>query len=367
MIPIAKPFVGAEEKEAVARVLESGMLAQGENVKEFEKAFAEFIGVKHAIATSNGTTALHAALLAHGITKGDEVITTPFTFIATANSIRMAGAVPVFVDIDEKTYNLNPELIEAAITQRTRAIIPVHLFGQSCEMGRIVEIAQKHNLMIIEDACQAHGASYNGRKVGSFGTGCFSFYPTKNMTSGEGGMITTNDDKIAEKARKVISHGEEKRYYHDILGYNFRMTNIAAAIGVCQLQKLLQFNAQRKRNAAFLRNELSKIPGLIAPETVTDHVFHQFTIRITPNFSKNRDEVLELLKLKGIGTSVFYPVPIHKQKAYPEYNQQHFPVAEKIAQEVLSLPVHPGVCEEDCQIIVNAVREIYEMKKNGQF
>src|SRR3989338_7871154 len=201
MIPIAKPLLGAEEKEAVMRVLESGMLAQGEKVKEFEKAFAEFVGVKHAVATSNGTTALHAALLAHSIGKGDEVITTPFTFIATANSIRMVGATPVFVDIDEKTYNLNPKIIEAAITEKTKAIIPVHLFGQSCEMEKILEIAQKYNLVIIEDACQAHGASYNGKKVGSFGTGCFSFYPTKNMTSGEGGMITTNDDLIAGKLR----------------------------------------------------------------------------------------------------------------------------------------------------------------------
>ena len=358
MIPIAKPLLGAEEKEAVMRVLESGMLAQGEKVKEFEKAFAEFVGVKHAVATSNGTTALHAALLAHSIGKGDEVITTPFTFIATANAIRMVGATPVFVDIDEKTFNLNPRLLEKAITGNTKAIIPVHLFGQSCEMDKIIKISKKHHLLVIEDACQAHGSSHNNKKVGSFGTGCFSFYPTKNMTTGEGGMITTNDEEIAARARKIISHGQEKKYHHDMMGYNFRMTNIAAAIGLCQLQKLSEFNAQRKTNANFLLEGLKGITGVVIPHVGTYHVFHQFTVRITKKFGKSRDKVADFLKQKGIETSVFYPLPIHKQKSYPEYHTQSFPVAEKAAEEVLSLPVHPGLTLQDGKIIINALREL---------
>jgi len=238
MIPIAKPLLGAEEKAAVSRVLESGMLAQGPKVAEFEQAFAHFIGTQFAIATSNGTTALHAALLAHNLGPGDEVITTPFSFIATANAITMTGAKPVFVDIEEDSFNINPSLIEAAITPKTKAILPVHLYGKPANMKAITEIAAKHNLTIIEDACQAHGAEFEHKKVGSFGTGCFSFYPTKNMTSSEGGMITTNDETLAKKIRKIISHGSEKRYHHDFLGYNYRMTDVAAAIGVEQVKKL---------------------------------------------------------------------------------------------------------------------------------
>ncbi|MDY7042585.1 MAG: DegT/DnrJ/EryC1/StrS family aminotransferase, partial [Chloroflexota bacterium] len=252
MIAIAKPLMGAEEKQAVLAVLDSGMLAQGDRVAEFEEAFAAFCGVKHAIATSSGTTALHVALLAHGIGPGDEVITTPFTFIASANSVLYVGAKPVFVDIDPTTFNLDPAKIEAAITPRTKAILPVHLFGLPCEMPAISVLAKEHGLAVIEDACQAHGADIKGRRAGSFGTGCFSFYPTKNITTAEGGMITTDADDIAEHARLIRSHGMRRRYYHESLGYNFRMTDIHAAIGLAQLPKLESFNERRIANARYL-------------------------------------------------------------------------------------------------------------------
>lgn len=354
---MAKPLLGEEEKRAVLEVLESGMLAQGEKVAEFEQKFAEFIGVKHAIATSNGTTALHAALIAHGINSGDEVITSPFSFIATANAVRMAGATPIFVDIDKNTFNIDPHLIEAAITSKTKAIMPVHLFGLSCEMDKIMPIARKHNLPVIEDACQAHGAEFEGKKVGSFGTGCFSFYATKNMITGEGGMITTNDEAIAAKARKIINHGSEKKYYHNVLGYNYRMTNLAAAIGLEQLKKLNDFNQKRKKNAQHLYQHLKGMKGMIMPEITEGHVFHQFTMRISPECEKSRAELQNFLLEKGIQTAVFYPLPIHKQKAY-SYYQQSFPAAEKAAQQVLSLPIHPALQSNDLDVIAQAFKMV---------
>ncbi len=358
MIPIAKPLLGPEEANSVLKVLESGMLAQGAKVAEFEQMFAQFIGVRHAIATSNGTTALHAALLAHGIGPGDEVITTPFTFIATANAIKMAGATPVFVDIEEQTFNINPYLIEAAITSKTKALLPVHLFGHPANMEQIQQIAQTHNLVVIEDACQAHGARFQGKKVGSFGTGCFSFYPTKNMTAGEGGMITTNNDQLAEKLRKIINHGSTQKYVHDSVGYNYRMTDIAAAIGVEQLKKLEVFNQKRLANARYLHQKISSIPGIITPLFPEGHALHQYTLRITPQFKVSRDTFIKLSWEKGIGAAIFYPVPIHQQKAYFSYNHLIFPIAEKVAQEVVSLPVHPAVTKTDLDHIAAVIREV---------
>ncbi len=358
VIPIAKPLLGEEEKRAVMEVLSSGMLAQGERVATFEKNFAEFIGVKHAIATSNGTTALHAAIVGMGIGKEDEVITTPFTFIATANAIKMAGATPVFIDIDETTFNLDSSKIEAAITPKTKAIMPVHLFGLPAAMDQITTIAQKHNLAIIEDACQAHGADIRGQKAGSFGVGCFSFYGTKNMTTGEGGMITTNDDSLASKIRKIISHGSERRYVHSMLGYNYRMTDLAAAIGIEQLKKLKDFTEKRKENARQLTKRLSSINGLVTPPNTSGHVFHQYTIRVTSEFPLTREKLLEHLASRGIGSSVFYPIPIHQQEAYHDHNHYHFPVAERIAREVFSLPVHPGLTHDEIQTIIGAFEEL---------
>jgi len=360
-INIAQPQIGKEEIKAVTNVLKSGMLAQGPKAAELEEKFAKFIGTKYAIATSSGTTALHVALLAHGIGPGDEVITSPFTFIASANSILYTGARPVFVDIDEENFNIDPGNIEKAITKKTQAIMPIHLYGSSCDMTRIMAIARKHKLIVIEDACQSHGAAWRGKKVGSFGTGTFSLYPTKNMTTGEGGMITTDSREIYEKANLLRAHGSKVRYYHDILGYNFRMTDINAAIGVEQLKKLPKFNKARQKNAGHLSKNISGIKGLITPyidKNVT-HVFHQYTIRITPEFGLSRDEVNKKLNEAGIGTAVFYPLPINEQKVYMELGyKSNTPIAKKISNEVLSLPVHPGLKDSDLKYIVKVIKSL---------
>jgi len=355
MIPIAKPLMGDEEKEAIIAVLESGMLAQGPKIEEFERAFAAMCGVRHAVATSSGTTALHLALLAYSIGPGDEVITSPFTFIASANSILFVGAKPVFVDIDESSYNIDPSLIEASITPRTKALMPVHLFGNPCDMEAIMAIATRHGLVVIEDAAQAHGASINGKKVGSFGTGCFSFYPTKNMTTAEGGMVTSDDDQVAERVRLLRNHGMERRYYHDFLGYNFRMTDLQAALGLAQLAKLKVFNETRIANARYLTEHLGDV--IISPQVKDGcrHVFHQYTIRV----KGDRDRIVEQLTERGIGTGIYYPLPVHKQPIYQELGYTDcLPVAEAMSREVLSLPVHPALARDDLDRIVQAVNEL---------
>ncbi len=360
MINIAKPIIGEEEKIAVLEVLSSGILAQGPRVKAFEEAFAEMCGVGYAVATSSGTTALHTALLANHISEGDEVITSSFTFIASANSVYYAGGRAVFVDIDPVTFNLDPKLIEKAITKKTKAIMPIDLFGLMCDMDPIMDIAKKHGLLIIEDACQSHGASYKGKKSGSFGTGVFSLYPTKNMTAAEGGMITTNDAKIAESCRVIRQHGMRRRYYHDELGFNFRMTDVHAAIGLAQLKKLDQFNKTRRKNAEFLNQHLH---GVILPSVPDgcEHVFHQYTIRVPDG---KRDALEKFLNENNIGTCVYYPVPIHKQAFYVDelkYNIS-LPVTEKVAQEVLSLPIHPSLSQSDLELIAQKVNEFMEKK-----
>ncbi len=355
MINMAKPQIGPEEKQAVLEVLDSGMIAQGPRVKAFEEAFAQMCSVQHAIATTSGTTALHAALLAHRIGEGDEVITTPFTFIASANSVLYTGAKPVFVDIDPVTFNIDPNLIEAAVTDRTRAIMPVHLYGLMCDMDPILAVAEKYGLAVIEDACQSHGAMYRGRRAGSFGTGTFSLYPTKNMTSAEGGMITTNDPLVAEECRVIRQHGMRRRYYHDELGFNFRMTDVHAAIGLEQLKKLERFNSIRRENACFLSANLRGVIAPSEPQGYT-HVYHQFTVRVPEG---RRDILRAYLQEQGIGSEIYYPVPIHRQSFYVSelgYDLS-LPVAENAAREVLSLPVHPGLSQGDLEKIVTAVNE----------
>ncbi len=361
MIPIAKPQIGDEEKNAVMKVLESGALAEGPKVTEFEKSFAEFLDVKYAVAVSSGTTALYVSLLAYGIKEGDEVITSPFTFIATANSIIAAGARPVFADIEGETFNIDPDKILEKISPRTRAIIPVHLYGHPANMKVISEIAAANKFILIEDACQAHAAKFNGKYVGTFGTGTFSFYPTKNMTTGEGGMITTNDAQIYELSRLLRSHGAKQRYIHEMLGYNFRMTDIAAAIGSEQLKKLELFTKARQNNAAYLNSELRNIKGITTPiiKDGCEHVFHQYTIKITQDCKMDRDSLMKILNGKGIGTGIHYPLPIHKQPYYQKLGyKDSLPIAERISKEVLSLPVHPGVSKEDMNFIISTIKEI---------
>jgi perosamine synthetase len=341
MINIAQPQINDDEKDAVLSVLNSGQLAQGPMVHEFEKQFATWCGTKYAVATSSGTSALHIAMLAHGLGLDDEVITSPFSFIASANCALYVGAQPVFADIEPEYFTIDPESILTKITPKTKAIIPVHLYGQPCDMQRISKIAQEHNLIIVEDACQAHGAKYQGQQMGSWGTACYSFYPTKNMTTIEGGMITTNDTEIAERARLFRNHGSSLRYEHEMLGYNLRMNDLQAAIGLVQLGKIDSWNLQRKNNADYLSSQLTSINGIFPPNIRPDcdHVFHQYTIRI-----RNRDQVAQVLKNNGIGYGIHYPKPIHKQPLYQSLGyQDQLPIAESASQEVLSLPVHPAL------------------------
>ena len=359
-IEMASPSLGEDEIQAVTDVLRSGILAQGPKVAEFEDAFAAYTGVKHAIAISNGTTALHTALLAAGIGEGDEVVTTPFSFIATANAILFCRAKPVFVDIDETTFNIDASLLGKAITRQTKAVIIVHLYGQPCDMDEIIRICREHNLTLIEDACQAHGAEYRGRKVGSFGIGCFSFYATKNITTGEGGMITTDSADVAQKARMIRSHGQRERYIHQTLGFNYRMTDFAAAFGTCQLRRLDEFNKKRTANAAVLAGQIATIEGLTIPVVRPDrkHVFHQFTVRVSGGFGMSRDDLAASLKQKGIMTGIHYPIPIHKQPLYQDLGYDvHLPVSERAAREVLSLPVHPGLDGKDLTYIVESLKD----------
>ncbi len=364
MIPIAKPQIGEEEIKAVQDVMNSGIISQGEAVREFEENFADYIGVENAVAVNSGTAALHTALLANGIGPGDEVITTPFTFIATANSILFTGAKPVFVDIKEDTFNIDAEKIQDKITPRTKAIMPVHLYGQPADMKRIMEIAGDHNLIVIEDACQAHGAEFNKIKVGNFGTGCFSFYPTKNMTTSEGGIITTNDKKFAETANALRNHGSLIRYYHEILGYNYRMTDIGSAIGITQLKKLDKFNEIRIKNAHYLTKRLKDIGGILTPIVKNDrkHVFNQYTLRIRSEFGE-RDKVIEILNKNGVGTAIYYPLPVHQQRLYMNLGYTgKFPSSERMANDVLSLPVHPSVTEDNLDLIAETFNNINNEK-----
>lgn len=360
MISIASPLVGAEEKQAVLDVLASGQLAQGSRVAAFEQRFADLCQVKEAIAVSSGTAALYLALLAHDVGPGDEVITTPFSFAATANAILMVGATPVFVDIEADTFNLDPCRVEAAITPRTKAILPVHLYGHPADMPRFASLAATYHLALIEDACQAHAASIDGRMAGSFGTGCFSFYATKNITTGEGGMITSNNPAIAERVRLLRNHGQQERYRHLALGYNFRMTEMQAALGLVQLEKLERFTRQRIDNAAYLTATLHEAVQTPVVRVGCRHVYHQYTIRV----AEKRDEWAAKLGEHGIGTGIHYPLPIHQQPFYREHrgvfrlvgaDDGHLPVAEAAAQQVLSLPVHPALSGEDLVKITSEV------------
>lgn len=356
MIPISKPFIGAEEKQAVMEVLDSGMLVQGPRTAQLEEKFAALCQTKYAVATSSGTSALHIALLAHGIGAGDEVITSPFTFFATVSSILYTGATPVFVDINDETFNLDPDLIEAAITPRTKAIMPVHLYGYTCDMTAIMKIAEKHGLVIVEDAAQAVGASLNGKMTGSFGTGCFSLYATKNVMSVEGGIITTDDETIAKSCKLIRNHGMERRYYHDRLGYNLRMTDLHAAIGLAQFERLEKFTEARTKNASLLNAKLSSV---ITPTVKSGykHVWHQYTIKVQ---HRDRDEAVKFLNENGVGTGIFYPVPAYAQQPCLDagIKQPALPVTEKVVKEVISLPVHPLLSQEDLDTIVSVVNKL---------
>ncbi len=355
MIPQVRPDIGQEEIDAVTEVLRSGMVAQGKRTAELEETWAAFIGTKHAIAISNGTVALMAIYAGLGLGPGDEVITVGHTFNATVSSILYTGATPVFVDIEPDTYDIDAKQIEAAITPRTRAICPVHLFGLPADMDMIRAIADRHGLAVVEDACQAHGAEFRGRKAGSFGHGAFSLYGTKNMMAGEGGLITTDDDRLAHWIRLYRNQGMEKRYHHDILGYNFRMTDIQSALGIVQLGKLAH-NTERRRAVA-ARYDAGFVGAPIkTPVTPVGrtHVFHQYTIEVG---AAVRDAVVADLGEAGIGCGVYYPIPVHKQPYVQERGiDVTLPVTEAAAVACLSLPMFPMLEPADQDIVIAAVR-----------
>jgi perosamine synthetase len=356
MIPIAKPSITEAEKQAVLDVLESGMLAQGKRVAGLEERFAEVCETRYAVATSSGTTALHIALLAHEIGPGDEVITTPFTFIATVNTILYVGATPVLVDIDEETFNIDPALIEDAITPRTQAIVPVHLYGYPCDMDAIMDVAQRHDLLVVEDAAQAIGARYHGKPTGSFGTGCFSLYATKNVVAGEGGMITTDDESLADRCRLLRSHGMRRRYHYESLGYNFRMSDLHAAIALAQMDRLEELTAKRRANAAYLSEHITSV---VTPQVRDgyEHVWHQYTVRV--DGGRDRDAALQQLRDAGVGAGIYYPIPIHQHAYLHEVlGEPSLPVAERLSQEVISLPVHPSLSQAELEQIVEAVNAL---------
>nr|WP_319375680.1 DegT/DnrJ/EryC1/StrS family aminotransferase [uncultured Methanoregula sp.] len=360
-IPVAQPEAGDEEINAVTGVLRSGMFAQGPVVKQFENEFAALCNTKHAIAVNNGTAALHAALASAGIGPGDEVIVPTFSFFATASCVSMCGARPVFVDVDERMFGIDPSCVNNVITKKTKAVIGVHLFGQPFDVRPVKEICDDHKIPLIEDAAQAHGALYHKKPIGSLGhAGCFSFYPTKNMTTGEGGIITTDDDQYASVIRRFINHGQSEKYLHTMIGYNYRMTDIGAAIGREQLKKLPQYNAQRMANATYLTSHIRQ-PGLVVPWCMPDavHVYHQYVLRVLPSFHLKRSELIDLLAEKGIGSAVHYPIPIHQQPVYRKTGEDvSCPVAERLSGEVLSLPVHPHVTEPMLGEICNAINGV---------
>lgn len=356
-IPPAKPIIGDEEREAVDRVMRSGMIAQGPEVAAFEREFSEyFVPGRPSVAVNSGTAGLHLGLLAAGVGAGDEVIVPSFTFAATGNSVALTGATPVFVDIEPETFALNPEAVAAAITPKTKGIMPVHLYGHPARMRELEAIASERGVALFEDAAQAHGASLDGRPVGSFGAfAMFSLYPTKNMTSGEGGMITAADDEIARRARLLRNQGMERQYENEIVGFNARMTDIHAAIGRVQLTKVAGWTKTRQDNAAFLDSNLH---GVVVPPVADGavHVYHQYTVRVP----EDRDGFVAALKSEhNVGAGVYYPIPNHRLPSLTSYAPGlDLPETERAAREVVSLPVHPSLTADDLDRIVTAVNAV---------
>lgn len=356
-IPPARPIIGADEREAVDRVLRSGMVAQGPEVSAFEQEFAaHFVDARTCVAVNSGTAGLHLGLLAAGVGPGDEVIVPSFTFAATGNSVALTGATPVFADIEPEYFGLDPASVEASITSRTKAIMPVHLYGHPARMNELEAIAKKHGLLLFEDAAQAHGASLDGRPVGTFGRfAMFSLYPTKNMTSGEGGMVACEDSDLVRGIKLLRNQGMETQYKNEVIGFNARMTDIHAAIGRVQLTKVDAWTDQRRRNAAFLNENLV---GVTTPPVASNakHVYHQYTIRV----ADDRDGFVAALKDNfGVGSGVYYPVPNHRLPSLERYAPGvHLPETERAAGEVISLPVHPSLDENDLDRVVSAVNTI---------
>ncbi|MHA1862017.1 MAG: DegT/DnrJ/EryC1/StrS family aminotransferase [Candidatus Ranarchaeia archaeon] len=386
-IPISKPLITEKEINAVTKVLESGMLAQGEQVAFFETEFADYLklGSYQTVAVNSGTAALIIALEALGINPGDEIITTPFTFIASANAILAVGAIPIFVDVHHDTFLLNERLLTEKLTSRTKGIMPVHLYGLTCEMTPILEIAEQHDLIVIEDAAQAHGAKYRGRYASTLGdAGIFSFYPTKNMTTGEGGLIVCKDKELAERCRSIRDHGQKiinrkvVRYHHQLMGYNWRMTDISAAIGRVQLKQLERFNAIRRRNAELLDKGLRCINGIEPPHIPShcDPAYHLYGAKYSPiHLGRPREDFIMAVQKEGVGVRGPYPIPVYRQDVYqkindvkvnrwakfieyPDYNQVLCPVTEKLTKTILEIPIHHCLSEKDMEDVIEALSKV---------
>ncbi len=356
--------IGAEIEKEVVEVLRSGQYILGKHNKALEEELSKFIGVDHAVALNSGTDALHLALRALDIGKGDEVISTAFTFVATAEAIGIVGAKPVFVDIDKDTFNIDPAKIEAAITPKTKAIIPVHLYGQPADMDAIMDIARRHNLYVIEDACQAIGALYKGKMVGSIGDiGCFSFYPTKNLGAmGDGGLLTTNSENIKNRVLALRNHGGAIRYHHDEIGVNSRLDEVQAAILRVKLNHINEWNKKRRENAARYNELFAKCSDVITPVELDDTycVYHQYTVKIP-----NRDNIHKMLQERGIGAMLYYPIPLHMQKVH-EYlgmGKGSLPNTEKNTEVVISLPMFPELTAEEQKTVADTLIQCIEESK----
>ena len=367
-IPLCVPLIEQAELDAVTTVLKSGWLTHGPKNSEFERLFAEHAGTKHAIAMNSGTSALFLAVIAHGIT--GEVLVPSFTFVASANAIATAGASPVFVEINEHDCNVDVDLLEGYLTPRTEAIMPVHFAGQCCDMDRVTAFAEKHNLVIIEDSAETIGGLFGDKVSGSWGTGCFSFFPTKNITTGEGGMLTTSDDAIASRIRTLIGHGIDKTTYQrsqqnsswhraaTLRGYNFRMSNLLAAIGVEQMKKVDAMNNGRRQRSAYLTEQLQNVEELTLPveNPNSRHVYQMYTVRCRDGAS--RDSLVNGLKERGIGASVHFDPPVHKHPAYAEFADIPLPVTDRVAATILTLPMFPQITEGDLDRVAATVEDI---------
>ncbi|MFF1554581.1 DegT/DnrJ/EryC1/StrS family aminotransferase [Rhodococcus erythropolis] len=365
MIAISSISFGEEVEREVLDTLRSGIVAQGPKVKRLEDEFAALVGTRHAVAVNNGTTALIAALQVQDLQPGDEVLTTPFTFVATLNAILEAGATARFADISESDFNIDPAVAADRIGDRTKVLMPVHLYGQSADMGALMPLASKNGLTVVEDAAQAHGATYDGRGAGSFGVGCFSFYATKNLTTAEGGMITTDDDAIADRLRVLRNQGMRARYQYEMVGQNYRMTDLQASLALPQMATYMQQVEARRRNAEALRVGLKDVEGLILPSELSGrgHVWHQFTLLLAEDAAVTRDQLSERLAAKDIGSGIYYPKAVYDYECYREHPRvviDETPVATSVASRCLSIPVHAALSVGDVDQIVAAVRGAME-------
>jgi perosamine synthetase len=363
LIQISPVRLGEEEEKLVIEVLRSGRLSQGPMVERFESEVSALVGTKHAIATSSGSSALVTALAALDVGPGKEVVTSPFTFGATLNAILFLGGTARFADISENDYAMNPEIAESLLNEATTTILPVHLYGLPADMPAFERIAARLDLRLAEDAAQAIGADVGGRRAGSFDVGCFSFYATKNVTTGEGGVITTNDDGLADRAKQIRNQGMKARYEYSMLGNNYRMTEMQAALGIPQLARLSELNRTRRENARTLSEGLQDLPGIVIPRSIEGrtHVYHQYTLRVTDESPLSRDEISTELARRGIETGIYYPKVVYDYacfRTHPGVVADPVPVAEKVSQEVLSLPVHPWLEEKDLAFVIESVRDL---------